>query len=132
VWKGSPLSCFSGLLSDAAPHSPAMSNPSQKILSADTDSMSMPPQRMPSGRAFGGLTLADLPPPNTKRWVIRRKAEVVAGVRSGIISLEEACRRYKLSIEEFLSWQRLIESHGLAGLRATRLQEYRAGAEKSD
>ena len=24
------------------------------------------------------LTLADLPPPNTKRWVIRRKAEVVA------------------------------------------------------
>ena len=55
----------------------------------------------------------------------RRKAEVVAGVRNGVISLEEACRRYKLSIEEFLSWQRLIESHGLAGLRATRLQDYR-------
>jgi len=72
-----------------------------------------------------GLTLADLPPPNTKRWVIRRKAEVVAGVRHGLISLEEACRRYKLSIEEFLSWQRLIESHGMAGLRATRLQDYR-------
>jgi hypothetical protein len=76
--------------------------------------------------------MADLPPPNTKRWVIRRKAEVVAGVRSGLISLEEACRRYKLSIEEFLSWQRLIESHGMAGLRATRLQEYRPGAEKSE
>jgi Protein of unknown function (DUF1153) len=68
---------------------------------------------------------SDLPPPNTKRWVIRRKAQVVSGVRNGIISLEEACRRYKLSMEEFLSWQRLIESHGLAGLRATRLQEYR-------
>ncbi|GGF39050.1 hypothetical protein GCM10011611_51760 [Aliidongia dinghuensis] len=78
------------------------------------------------------MTLADLPPPNTKRWVIRRKAEVVAGVRSGLISLEEACRRYKLSIEEFLSWQRLIESHGVAGLRATRLQDYRVTAEKSD
>jgi len=70
-------------------------------------------------------TLDDLPPPNTKRWVIRRKAEVVAAVRSGIISLDEACRRYTLSIEEFLSWQRLIDSHGLAGLRVTRLQDYR-------
>lgn len=132
LWKGSPLSCFSGLLSGMDSHSAPMSNSSQKILSAGTDSMPMPSQRAPSGRAFGGLTVADLPPPNTKRWVIRRKAEVVAGVRSGIISLEEACRRYKLSIEEFLSWQRLIESHGLAGLRATRLQEYRAGAEKSE
>ena len=67
----------------------------------------------------------DLPPANTKRWVIRRKAEVVAAVRSGVISLEDACSRYKLSIEEFLSWQRLIDSHGLAGLRVTRLQDYR-------
>ena len=71
------------------------------------------------------MTLADLPPTNTKRWVIRRKAEVVAGVRSGLITLEEACRRYSLSIDEFLSWQRLMESHGMRGLRATRIQEYR-------
>ncbi len=71
------------------------------------------------------LTLADLPPPNTQRWVIRRKAEVVAAVRAGIITLEEACRRYTLSIEEFLSWQRLVDSHGLPGLRVTRLQDYR-------
>lgn len=74
------------------------------------------------------LTREDLPPPNTKRWVIRRKAEVVAGVRNGLISLEEACNRYKLSAEEFLSWQRLIESHGLRGLRTTRLQQYRRTA----
>ena len=72
------------------------------------------------------MTLDDLPPPNTKRWVIRRKAEVVAGVRLGLISLEEACRRYSLSLDEFLSWQRLIDRHGLRGLRATRVQEYRA------
>jgi hypothetical protein len=71
------------------------------------------------------LSGRDLPPPGTKRWVIRRKAEVVAAVRNGVITLEEACRRYKLSIEEFLSWQRLIENHGLAGLRTTRLQDYR-------
>ena len=72
------------------------------------------------------MTLSDLPPPNTKRWVIRRKAEVVAGVRLGLITIEEACERYRLSIDEFLSWQRLIDRHGLRGLRATRVQEYRA------
>lgn len=71
------------------------------------------------------MTLEDLPPPDTTRWVIRRKAQVVAGVRGGLISLEEACRRYKLSIEEFLAWQRLIDRHGLQGLRVTRTQKYR-------
>lgn len=71
------------------------------------------------------ITLADLPPPDTKRWVIRRKAEVVAAVRGGLISLDDACRRYSLSVEEFLSWQRAIENFGLAGLRATRVQDYR-------
>ncbi len=71
------------------------------------------------------LTIADLPPTSTKRWVIRRKAEVVAAVRGGLLSLEDACNRYTLTVEEFLSWQRSIERHGLAGLRATRVQHYR-------
>ncbi|NJM33454.1 MAG: DUF1153 domain-containing protein [Rhodomicrobium sp.] len=71
------------------------------------------------------LTIADLPPPSTKRWVIRRKAEVVAAVRGGLLSLGDACNRYRLTIDEFLSWQRSIQRHGLPGLRATRLQEYR-------
>jgi hypothetical protein len=77
------------------------------------------------GPAGEPLTIDDLPPPDTKRWVIRRKAEVVAGVRNGLISLEEACNRYKLSVEEFLSWQKLIDQHGMRGLRTTRLQQYR-------
>jgi hypothetical protein len=81
---------------------------------------------IPFGTRSEKATVGTLPPPNTKRWVIRRKAEVVIGVRNGVISLEEACRRYKLSIEEFLSWQRLIDDHGPAGLRATRVQDYRA------
>ena len=71
------------------------------------------------------LTVADLPPKNTRRWVIRRKAEVVAAVRGGLLSLEEACDRYTLTVDEFLSWQRSIDKHGLAGLRATRIQDYR-------
>jgi hypothetical protein len=70
-------------------------------------------------------TLDGLPPPETKRWVIRRKAAVVGAVRAGMLTLEEACTRYHLSVEEFLSWQRLIDRHGLQGLRATRLQDYR-------
>ena len=74
------------------------------------------------------MSLDDLPPPGTKRWVIRRKALVVAGVRAGLLTLEEACARYQLSIEEFLSWQRQIELHGIKGLRVTRLQEYREPA----
>jgi hypothetical protein len=65
------------------------------------------------------LTIADLPAPGTKRWVIRRKAEVVAAVRGGLLSLEEACSRYTLTVEEFLSWQYSIDQHGLAGLRTT-------------
>ena len=74
------------------------------------------------------LTIADLPPANTRRWVIRRKAEVVAAVRGGLLSLEEACDRYTLTVEEFLSWQSSINDHGLAGLRTTRgYQEIAAG-----
>jgi transposase-like protein len=66
-----------------------------------------------------------LPAPNTERWVARRKAAVVAAVRSGEITIEDACRVYQLSEEEFLSWVRAFEIHGLAGLRATRIQQYR-------
>ena len=69
--------------------------------------------------------MANLPPPDTRRWVVRRKAAVVAAVQAGKITLEEACRRYNLSEEEFRAWQRAFEAHGLPGLRATRLQQYR-------
>ena len=71
------------------------------------------------------LPMDDLPPPNTTRWTIRRKAAVVVAVRSGKIGMEEAVRRYQLSEEEFLSWQRAFETQGLAGLRTTRAQQYR-------
>jgi transposase-like protein len=71
------------------------------------------------------LTIADLPPPSTKRWVIRRKAKLVAAVRGGLLSLEEVCARYTLTVEEFRSWEYSIDQHGLGGLRTTRIQEYR-------
>jgi hypothetical protein len=77
------------------------------------------------------LTLDTLPPPDTARWVIRRKAEVVAAIRGGLLSVEEACARYGLSAEEIESWQRMVESHGLAGLRTTRVNLYRNPARGS-
>ena len=65
----------------------------------------------------GPLTAADLPTLNTKRWTIRRKAEVVAAVRGGLLSLslEDACRRHALDRQEFLSWQCCIDYYGLKG-----------------
>jgi Protein of unknown function (DUF1153) len=86
----------------------------------------VPPYENASGEPLSGTALMEsLPPPNTKRWVVRRKAAVIAAVRSGGITIEEACRAYQLSEEEFLSWERAFENHGLAGLRVTRSQQYR-------
>jgi Protein of unknown function (DUF1153) len=76
----------------------------------------------PDGRH---LTLSDLPTPGIKRWVTRRKAEVVAAVRGGLLTEEDACSRYELTKEEFAGWERLYDRHGMKGLRTTRLQNYR-------
>ena len=71
------------------------------------------------------LTLEALPPANHTRWVVRRKAEVVAAVNGGILTIDEACDRYSLTIEEFVSWQRAVDRSGMQGLRVTRIQHYR-------
>ena len=71
------------------------------------------------------LTLETLPPPGTIRWVPRRKAEVVAAVHGGLLTIDEVCARYDLTLEEFASWQRAIERSGMQGLRVTKVQHYR-------
>ena len=71
------------------------------------------------------LTLDKLPPVGTKRWVVRRKAEVVAAVEGGLLTLDEACARYSISPEEFASWQRAVHLSGMPGLRVTKVQQYR-------
>ncbi len=97
----------------------------ESVSSTMTEQMMKSRVRYVIGPDGSPLTIADLPPRDTKRWVIRRKAEVVAAVRGGLLSLEEACERYKLTVDEFLSWQQSIDRHGLPGLRATRVQDYR-------
>jgi hypothetical protein len=65
------------------------------------------------------LTPANLPPANTVRWVARRKAEVIAAVHGGLLTMVEACHRYSISSEEFMEWERHYEADGLEGLRAS-------------
>ncbi len=71
------------------------------------------------------LTRSDLPPVNTKRWVARRKATVVAAVDNGLIGAEEACEMYRLSSEELDLWRSAVRKHGAAALRVTAIQKYR-------
>jgi hypothetical protein len=76
----------------------------------------------PLGRS---ITLDSLPPPDTRRWVVRRKAEVIAAIRGGLLTAAEACARYRLSPEELELWQDSIDRAGVPGLRVTRIQLYR-------
>lgn len=78
------------------------------------------------------LTLDGLPPPDGTRWNPHRKAEVVAAVRGGLLSFDEACRRYSLEMEELLGWQRAVDRSGIPGLRVTRIQQYRDLYERRD
>jgi len=70
------------------------------------------------------LTLDKLPPASTNRWTVRRKAEVVAAVAGGLLSFDEACERYSLSVEELTSWQRAVHRSGMPGLRVTKIGYY--------
>ena len=72
------------------------------------------------------LTLDSLPPPSTTRWVVRRKAEVVAAVNGGLLAVDEVGERYGLTVEEFAGWQRAIDRSGMPGLRVTRIQHYKS------
>lgn len=71
------------------------------------------------------LTRADLPPLGTKRWSSRKKAAVVAAVHGGLLTLEEACARYEMTLDEFLSWEHAVSHYGLSGLRVSELQHHR-------
>ncbi len=77
---------------------------------------------LPDGRI---LTRADLPAPDTRRWVASRKAVVVRAVQHGLISEKEALERYSLSEEEFAQWRNAVETHGEKALRVTAIQKYR-------
>ena len=81
-------------------------------------------------RVLGKATSRDeedlvLPPPETKRWMSRRKAAILVAVRAGVITREEACQRYLLSEEELAGWEVAFDRAGIRGLLVVRLQSYR-------
>jgi hypothetical protein len=73
----------------------------------------------PNGRR---VTLADLPPTNIKHWLPVHKANIATAVRGGLISSDEICRRYKLTLEELKMWEQAFVSRGVEGLRVTRIR----------
>lgn len=71
------------------------------------------------------LSRADLPPTSIRRWVASRKAVVVQAVEHGLIARDEVLERYDLTEEEFDSWCRAVQMHGVQALKVTALQKYR-------
>ncbi|TYB81584.1 DUF1153 domain-containing protein [Maritimibacter fusiformis] len=78
--------------------------------------------RLPDGTT---MTRADLPAPDTRRWVASRKAAVVRAVIYGLLPEGEALEIYGLSEDEFNEWKTAVLRHGEAALKATALQKYR-------
>lgn len=73
----------------------------------------------------GPITMADLPSSCDTYWVARRKAELLAAIDGGLIGLEHACHKYRLSREEIDSWRRTLDRSGVPGLRVTKMRRHR-------
>ena len=71
------------------------------------------------------MTLGTLPPLDTVRWLPKRKAALVRALQAGLLTIDEACARYSLSIDELAAWQRELARDGQGGLRVSRIQARR-------
>jgi transposase-like protein len=58
------------------------------------------------------------------RWTAKRKAEIVAQIKAGTLSIETARREFLLSEEELAAWMRDLDTYGLRGLRTLKVQVY--------
>jgi hypothetical protein len=78
------------------------------------------------------LDLTTLPSSQTVRWVMRRKAEVVTAVCYGLLNVDDACKRYGISMEEFFTWKNAMDRFGPVGLRASRLRQQKSVSNSRD
>jgi hypothetical protein len=76
------------------------------------------------------LTIATLPSVRTVRWSPRRKAEIVVAGRQGLVTSDEACTLYELTVDELAERDRLERDFGLEGLRASKLPSISPGLER--
>lgn len=74
------------------------------------------------------IFLKDLPKTANVRWTPKRKAAVVLAVRQGLREKADMLALYNITAAEFDAWSADMDASGVAALRATRLQEYRAMA----
>ena len=68
------------------------------------------------------LRLECLPKPDETNLLPLRKAQVIASVVGGLLSVDAAKARYGLSTVDFSSWQRTVDRCGMQGLRLSRVQ----------
>jgi len=71
------------------------------------------------------ITPIDLPPPDTIRWTPNKKYIVVCAVRGGLISLEDALKRYHMEEKELSIWEKGFKDDGVTGLKSTHFQRRR-------
>lgn len=70
-------------------------------------------------------TVSNLPTSYATRWSASRKAAVVRAVHTGELSLGTALQRYRLSGNEFRTWEEHLASEGVHGLKARELRMHR-------
>ena len=76
----------------------------------------------PNGKT---VSLSSLPESNTTRWVTSRKAQLISAINGGLLTVEEASARYRLTLDELAEWRASFERHGSRGLKATLVQQFR-------
>jgi hypothetical protein len=57
-----------------------------------------------------------LPPRSARLWSIRSKAAVIEAVQGGWVPIEEVCRSYMISVDQFLAWERDVQQLGVRRL----------------
>ncbi len=71
------------------------------------------------------ISLSDLPPKETTRWVASTKAAVVKVFMAGLIEREEVLDRYGLSDEEFEIWLNRYIAGGKKALKIVNIRSAR-------
>jgi hypothetical protein len=63
---------------------------------------------------------SDLPPADAPAWSALSKTRALLAIRQGVITRQEAHRRYQLSTEELNAWESAFDRDGIAGLMVTK------------
>lgn len=68
------------------------------------------------------ISLSDLPPTSTKRWVASAKESVIRVYMAGLATRDDLILKYALSSEEFDIWLNRYLDGGKQALKVTKIQ----------